>query len=150
MRVNRDDEGRHRGGGQGGCRGERGVGLVEVLVALVVLSVGMLGVAGLTGSVAKQTRQASWETEQALVAQQVMDSIRQAGYAGAASGADTLSIAGRRWAVSWTVTRATPSLKEVGVDVEGRRELPGRAFTARLHRTLPPSSARPPGGAGDG
>lgn len=143
MRVNRDDEGRGR-------RAERGFGLVEVLVALVVLSVGMLGAAGLTGSVATHTRQASWETAQVLVAQQLMDSIRQAGYAVAASGADTLSVAGRRWAASWTVTRAAPSLKEVSVDVEGRRELPGRTFTARLHRELHPSSARPPGGAGGG
>lgn len=133
-------------------RAERGFGLVETLVALLVLSVGMLGVAGLTGSVAKQTRRASWETEQALVAQQVMDSIRQAGYAAAADGADTLQIAGRQWAAAWTVTEPAPTLKRVDVDVDGRRELSARTYTARLHRPLALASAKPPqsGGGGGG
>lgn len=142
------------GGGSGvdGAPGRRqaGFGLVEVLVALVVLSAGMLGVAGLTGTAAEQTWRSAWETEQALVAQQLVDSIRQAGFGEAVDGADTLEIAGRRWAAAWTVTRPATALKRVDVALEGRRGLDARTFTTRLHRPLSPGSALPPSGGGGG
>lgn len=131
-------------------RGETGFGLVETLVALVVLTAGLLGVAGLTTTVAEQTRRSSWETEQALVAQQVMDSIRQAGYAAASDGTDTLSISGRQWAASWTVTKPVRSLKKVDVEVQARGDLGARTFAARLHRPVALSAAKPPQTGGGG
>lgn len=130
-----------------GRRAERGFGLVEALVALVVLTVGMLGVAGLSAGVAEQTRRSAWETEQALVAQQLMDSIRRAGYAAATDGADTLAMGGVEWAAAWAVSQASPGLKRVDVDVDGRGEMGDRTYTARLHQpTALPSNG---GGGGD-
>lgn len=122
--------------------GGAGFTVVEVLVALVVLSAGMIGVAGMTASVAEQTRRSAWKTEQALVAQQVVDSIRQAGFASAASGADTLPTGGRQWVASWRVSRPSVGLKRVDVRLERHGGLGARTFGSYLHRptSLPSGS----------
>lgn len=125
-----------------GGTGSGGFGLVEVLVALVLLSAGMLGVARLAATVAERTTRSSWETGQTLVAQQVLDSIRQAGHADATSGRDTLRASGRRWPVSWAVRPVADGLKEVRVRVEGVRTLEELEVSTRIHRPVPLSDGR--------
>lgn len=111
-----------------------GFGLIEVLVALVVLSAGLLGAAALSTAVERQRRLAARETGRTLVAQQVLDSLRQAGFAAARDGGTTLSLAGRRWPVSWSVEAVSSRLKAVEVRVEGRAGDAPLSFATRLHR----------------
>lgn len=114
--------------------GPPGFGLIEVLIALLVLSAGLLAAAGLSTAVEEQRRLASRETERTLVAQQVLDSIRQAGFVAARDGAAVLRVAGRRWPVTWAVQEAAPRLKTVEVRVQGRSGDAPLSVATRLHR----------------
>lgn len=133
-------------------RRESGFGLVEVLIAVVLLSVGVMGVAALTLGVARQSRRSARETGRTLAAQQVLDSIRRAGFGAAEDGRSTLAPDGRVWRASWAVRELSSDLKRVDVRIAGpgattegwgRRDL----FTARLHRPQSLAAASSPGGA---
>lgn len=121
---------------------EAGFSLIEVLIALLVLTIGMLAVAGLAGTVAQQTREGAWRSEQTLVAQQVVTEVVQEGYADATSYQDTLPMGGHEWPVTVTVTTVATDLKEVEVEVEGRGGMDARTYTTRLHRRIPLPAAR--------
>lgn len=119
-----------------------GFSLVEVLIALLVLTIGMLAVAGLASTVAQQTREGSWRSDQTLVAQQVVMEVVQDGYASASSYQDTLPMGGHEWPVQVTVTTVATDLKEVEVEVEGRGGMDARTYTTRLHRRVPLPASR--------
>lgn len=134
-------------GPTGGEVGTAGFGLIEVLVALVVLSAGLLGAAALSTAVEDQRRRAARETARTLVAQQVLDSLRGAGFTAAESGEAELRMAGRTWPVSWRVDGVAPRLKAVEVRIPGAGRA-DRALTvrSRLHRLRVPLSPRSGGG----
>lgn len=117
------------------ARGSAGFGLIEVLVGLVVLTAGLLGAAALASAVEQQRSRAARETARTLVAQQVLDSLRQAGFDAAGDGRAVRRVAGRTWPVSWSVTWLSARLKAVEVEVEGGRRGDAPLSTGtRLHR----------------
>lgn len=128
------------GGGRASRRtDESGIGLVEVLIALIILSVGMLSVAGISLSVGAQTRWSTWQTDQSLAAQEVLERVQREGFDAAASGTETVGIDNREYVVTRTVTLVEPRVKEVEVSVESEH-VSARTFTTRLYkeRPLPP------------
>lgn len=142
-RENRREDGRRD-------RREAGFGLVEVLVAVVLLAVGVTGVAALTLGVARHSRRSAAETGRTLAAQQVLDSIRRAGFGAAQDGGETLALDGRTWRASWAVSRTSAELKRVDVRVAesgaaGAGPAREGTFTARLHR---PRALAPAGTGG--
>lgn len=120
------------GGGRPEATG--GFGLVEVLVAVVVLAVGLLGVAAVAAGVAGLTLDASRETDRALVARQLLDSIRRAGYRSAVSGTAAPVQSGRTWPSSWTVTEESRGVRRVDLRVEADGRTRGLDLSTRLHR----------------
>lgn len=72
-------------------RRERGVTIVEGLVALVILSVGMLGIASLYVTSLKTGRTALLRTHAVTFVNDIIDSIRANGTAGAAYELDELA-----------------------------------------------------------
>ncbi len=119
---------------------EEGFGLVEVLIAVVILAFGLLALAGVSLSTAHQTRGAAYDTDQAMAAQQIMDAMAQ-NYAGVAVGSSdtTVTVAGRSYTVSRTVTQAATKLKSVQLVVTGATGVTPDTFVTRLHApvTLP-------------
>lgn len=140
MRPRTRETRRHRpSDGRRESRREAGFGLVEVLVAVVLLAVGVAGVAALTLGVARHSRRSAAETGRTLAAQQVLDSIRRAGFGAAEDGGATLALDGRTWRASWAVSRTSADLKRVDVRVAepgatGAGPARDGTFTARLHR----------------
>lgn len=128
---------------------EDGFGLVEVLVAVVVLAAGVLGLASLSAGVAALTGEAQRETAGALVARQLLDSLRAAGYRAAASGSAERVQWGRRWRASWSVDEPRSGLKRVDLRLRGEGEAEARLAAARLLRpVVPPGSDFRGGGGG--
>lgn len=117
-----------------------GIGLVEVLIALAILSVGLLSIAGIAMSVGAQTRLSTWQTDQALAAQVVLERVHNAGYDAATDGTDTVYIGSKRYIANRSVTVVEARVKEVRVTVSSQYDVVPRAFTTRLHqaRQLPP------------
>jgi len=139
MRPRARETRRHRPSDGRRDRREAGFGLVEVLLAVVLLAVGVAGVAALTLGVARHSRRSAAETGRTLAAQQVLDSIRRAGFGAVQDGGATLALDGRTWRASWAVSRTSADLKRVDVRVaEPGAAAAGPArevtFTARLHR----------------
>lgn len=127
-------------------RGSHGFSLVEVLLAVLLLSVAVLSVAGLAAGVARESRRSARETARTLAAQRTLDSVRRAGFERAVDGRATVALDGRRWTVTWAVTREAPGLKRVAVAVsDGDGGDPSDFASIRLHR-LP---ALDSGGAAD-
>lgn len=120
--------------------GASGVSLVEVLIALSILTIGMLSVAGITLSVGAQTNWATWQTDQALAGQQVLERVQQAGFDAAVSGTDTVTIGNRTYVVNRVVSQVAPRVKEVRATVVSSGSAAPRTFVTRLHkpRPLPP------------
>lgn len=118
---------------------ESGLGLIEVITAMVILSVGVLAVAGLTLQVGAQNRLSTWQTDQSLAAQQVMESMQRAGYAAAAGRTDTVTVGNRTYVVTSTVTTPSNRLKQVSLGVQSPRGGPARTYTGRVYqnRQLP-------------
>lgn len=120
-------------------RDESGVGLIEVITAMVILSVGVLAVAGLTLQVGAQNRLSTWQTDQSLAAQQVMESMQRAGYAAAANRTDTVTVGNRTYVVTSTVSTPSNRLKQVSLSVQSPRGGAARTYTGRVYqnRQLP-------------
>lgn len=132
------------GGGRGATgrdRGETGFGLVEVLVAVVVLSLGLLGVASVSAGVAVLTRDAARETARALVARELLDSIRVAGYHAAAGGDGRPVQWDREWRAAWSVTESGRGLKRVELRVWGAGGRAATVVSTLLHRRATPPGA---------
>lgn len=118
---------------------EAGIGLVEVLIAVTILAVGLLSIAGISLSVGAQTRWSSWQTDQALAGQSVLERVHREGYAAASSGTDTVMIGDRLYTVNRQVTQVSSRVKEVKVTVSAVGDVQPRSFVTRLHeaRQLP-------------
>ena len=122
---------------------ETGLGLVEVLVSMIILSVGMLTIAGISLHVVTQNALSTSQTDQALAAQQVMESLQIAGYANVSSGSDTITVANRQWVVAKSVTTPSARVKLVQLTVTAAgyrgRQFSARVFTGRIYnaRQLP-------------
>lgn len=118
---------------------DSGMGLVEVLIALVILSFGLLSVAGISLSVGAQTRWATWETDQSLVAQEVLERVQSEGYESAANGTETVSIGNREYDVTREVEDVANRVKEVRVSISSTHAAE-RVFVTRVYkpRPLPP------------
>lgn len=123
----------------GRLRDQRGIGLIEVMVALILLAVGMMAVAGISLQVAAQNRWSSWQTDQTLAAQEVLERVQHEGYASAASGTDTVTIGQNTYTVNRSVTQVTNRVKQVQVTVVSPHGARSRTFTSRLYepRQLP-------------
>lgn len=119
-------------------RPDAGFGLVEVLVALVLISVGLLSIASVTLSSSRRLKEATWETQQTQVAQQVMDRLRQEGYDAAVSGSERVTASTVEYDVQRTVSRLGPGVKEVVLTVGASEPpVPARTFRTRLRRLQP-------------
>lgn len=120
-----------------------GFGLVEVLVATLLLAVGLLAVAGVALSAARQTRSAQIRTDQALVGQQVLELMLARPFPELRPGLPdtTLTVGGRRFRVTRSVTPLTPRRKELEVTVQAAVGEGAKTFMTRVH-------AGPGGGSG--
>lgn len=121
-------------------RDQAGFGLVEVLVAVVILAFGLLAVAGVSLMVAGQTRGAAYDTDQAMIAQQIMDVMAQDYDAVATGSSDTtVTISGRTYTVTSNVSSPSSRLKDVELVVSGTGRVSPDTFVTRLHkrRALP-------------
>ena len=119
---------------------ESGLGLIEVLVSLIILSVGMMAIAGVSLQVGTQTKLSTWQTDQSMAAEQVMESLQRAGYAAAASGSDTVSVGNRVYQVTRVVSSPLTRVKLVQLTVTPLTgTASARVFTNRMYdnRQLP-------------
>lgn len=117
-------------------RDERGFGLVEILIAMLVLSVGLLALTTITAGVASQTRISAERTSQAMAAQQVLEDYARRGYAAAASGVDTVNLAGQQYIVTTTVTDVGTRVRQVSALVTGRGPSVARTYTTRIYEPM--------------
>ena len=118
-----------------------GFGLVEVLVALTILAVGLLAVGGLVWGIARQAREAAIRTEQTLAARQVLDALKDRGYAELTPGTSdtTLVVGERHYTVRRTVSPEGTDLKRLSAAVSAAGGVPARTYATLLgrHRELP-------------
>lgn len=122
--------------------GAEGLGLIEVLIAIVILSIGMMAIAGISLQVAAQNSMSTWQTDQSLAAQLVMERLQGwgYGYGTAASGTDTVMVGNRTYLVNRLVTNPAPRVRDVKLTVispAGRAS--SRVFVSRIYanRQLP-------------
>lgn len=120
-------------------KGQEGFGLIELLIAITILAIGLMAVAGIALAVASQTRLATYQTDQALAAQEVLERMQAKGYASATDTTENLSFGNRSYTVTVTVTQPSSRVKEVAAQVSGIGPLNSRTFTTRLYqpRQLP-------------
>jgi prepilin-type N-terminal cleavage/methylation domain-containing protein len=116
---------------------ESGFGLVEMLIALTILVVGLVAVSGLSLASADQARIANWRSQQAAAAQIVLENIQSEGFAAAAGGMDTVSIAGHEYAVKVAVSQISSRVKQVSIAVAGVGDVGSVAYSARLYKPRP-------------
>lgn len=126
------------------CRSQDGFGLVEALIALTILVIGLVAVSGLSVASADQARIANWRSEQATAGQMALEDVQRAGWAGAASGSDTVTVSGHEYEVTYTVTDVTPRVREVVARVAAVGEVGAREFTTRVYRPRPLPPENPP------
>jgi Tfp pilus assembly protein PilV len=96
---------------------DRGFGITEALIAVTILVIGLLAVTGLTLATALQARTADLRSDQMITGQTAIEKVRQAGFAAAASGVDTVTTGGRTFYVTRTVTDINDRTKLVNVDI---------------------------------
>jgi Tfp pilus assembly protein PilV len=118
-----------------------GIGLIEVLAALIIMSIGMLAIAGISLQVGAQNQWSTWQTDQALAAQQVMERLQRVGYPGTTNGTDTVSVGNRSYVVNRVVSQPAPRVKRVQLTVLSSQGAAPRVFVSRIYQTrqLPPS-----------
>lgn len=120
-----------------------GIGLIEVLAALIIMSIGMLAIAGISLQVGSQNQWSTWQTDQAMAAQQVMERLQRMDYTTIASGTDTVSVGNRTYVVNRLVSGPAPRVKRVQLTVLSTQPQPTspRVFVSRIYQTrqLPPS-----------
>lgn len=122
---------------------EAGFGLVEALIAFVLLAIGLLAVAGIALSVAAQTQDASYTTDQDQAAQQVLEVTETAGYSSVPVGTKdtTVSVGDFSYQVTRTVSQVNPRTKRVTVEVPGQGDDPDEQMVTHVYdRRTPPSS----------
>ena len=112
-----------------------GIGLIEVLAALIIMSVGTLAIAGISLQVGAQNRWSTWQTDQAMAAQQVMERLQRVGYTGTANGMDTVSVGNRQYVVNRAVSQPAPRVKRVQLTVVSSQGAAPRVFVSRIYET---------------
>ena len=113
---------------------EDGFGLVETLIAFTILVIGLLAVSGLTLASATQARIADRWSDIATAGQVVIEMVQLRGYDSAVSGTDTVSVSGKDYPVTLTVTNVSSRVREVQAVVDGSGPTSTRTFTARVYR----------------
>lgn len=108
-------------------------------MAITIGAIGVLAIAGLQTGAATQKRLAEGRTTQALIAQQVFEEVHREGYAAAVSRTYAVSVAGRPYNVSTTVSNVALRVRRVIVHVPTVGSVPARNFTLRIHdaRSMP-------------
>jgi hypothetical protein len=116
------------------AQSEAGFGLVETLIAFTILVIGLLAVSGLTLASATQARIADRWSDIATAGQVVIETVQLRGYDSAVTGMDTVSVSGRDYPVTLTVTNVSSRVREVQAVVDGSGPASTRTFTARVYR----------------
>lgn len=116
------------------AQSEAGFGLVETLIAFTILVIGLLAVSGLTLASAAQARIADRWSDIATAGQVVIETVQLRGYDSAVNGTDTVSVSGRDYPVTLTVTNVSSRVREVQAVVDGSGPASTRTFTARVYR----------------
>jgi len=116
---------------------ESGFGLVETMIALTILVIGLVAVSGLSLASADQARIANWRSQQAAAAQMVLEDVQTEGFGSAASGMDTVSVAGRDYPVKIGVSDVSSRVKQVMIVVAGVGDIDSVTYTTRLYKPRP-------------
>ena len=116
------------------ARCEDGFGLVETLIAFTILVIGLLAVSGLTLASATQARIADRWSDIATAGQMVIETVQLRGYDSAVNRTDTVSVGGKDYPVTLTVTTVSSRVREVEAVVDGSGPTSTRTFTARVYR----------------
>ncbi|MCL7965325.1 MAG: prepilin-type N-terminal cleavage/methylation domain-containing protein [marine benthic group bacterium] len=116
------------------ARCEDGFGLVETLIAFTILVIGLLAVSGLTLASATQARIADRWSDIATAGQMVIETVQLRGYDSAVNRTDTVSVGGKDYPVTLTVTTVSSRVREVQAVVDGSGPTSTRTFTARVYR----------------
>jgi hypothetical protein len=117
------------------AQSEAGFGLVETLIAFTILVIGLLAVSGLTLASAAQARIADRWSDIATAGQVVIETVQMRGYDSAVNGTDTVSVSGKEYPVTLTVTNVSSRVREVQAVVDGSGPASVRTFTARVYRS---------------
>jgi len=135
-------------------RGEDGFGIVETLIAFTILVIGLLAVSGLTLAASTQARLADRWNDIATAGQIEIETVQFRGYDSAINRTDTVSVGGRDYPVTLTVTNVSSRVREVVAVVDGAGPATMRTFTARVYRPrslpMPYDPSALPGGGGGG
>ena len=131
-------------------RREDGFGIVETLIAFTILVIGLLAVSGLTLASSTQARIADRWSDVATAGQLTIETVQFRGYDSAVSGTDTVSVGGRDYPVTLTVTNVSSRVREVQVVVDGMGPATVRTFTARVYRPRSLPMPYDPTGLGSG
>jgi hypothetical protein len=134
-------------------RSEDGFGIVETLIAFTILVIGLLAVSGLTLASSAQARIADRWSDMATAGQLTIETVQFRGYDSATNRTDTVSVGGRDYPVTLTVTDVSSRVREVQAVVDGTGPASVRTFTARVYRprSLPsPYDPTALGGGGGG
>jgi len=115
-------------------RDERGFGLVETMIAFTILVIGLLAVSGLTLASAAQARIADRRSDVATAGQVMIETLQLQGFDSAVNRIDTVSVGGKDYPVSLTVTSISSRVREVQAVVDGSGPAATRTFTARVYR----------------
>lgn len=115
-------------------RDEHGFGLVETMIAFTILVIGLLAVSGLTLASAAQARIADRRSDIATAGQIMVETLQLQGFDSAVNRIDTVSVGGRDYPVSLTVTSISSRVREVQAVVDGSGPAAQRTFTARVYR----------------
>ena len=115
-------------------RDERGFGLVETMIAFTILVIGLLAVSGLTLASAAQARIADRRSDVATAGQIMIETLQLQGFDSAVNRVDTVSVGGKDYPVSLTVTSVSSRVRQVQAVVDGSGPAATRTFTARVYR----------------
>lgn len=115
---------------------DAGFGLVEALVAILVFAVGLLAVAGMTLSVAGQSRASTYQTEQTMTAQEILEYQLDKGYAGLTAGTTdtTVVMDSRSYDVRIVVTDQGPRARKVELTVSGHEDTSPTSVSSLVHK----------------
>ncbi len=135
-------------------RSDEGFGIVETLIAFTILVIGLLAVSGLTLASSTQARVADRWNDVATAGQIAIEMVQFRGYDSATNRTDTVSVSGKDYPVTLTVTSISSRVREVQAVVDASGPASMRTFTARVHRPrslpMPYDSVGGGGGGGGG
>jgi Tfp pilus assembly protein PilV len=116
---------------------DSGFGLVETLIALTILVIGLIAVSGLSLASASQARIANWRSQQAAVAQMVLEDVQSDGWSSAVSAVHTINVAGHDYPVKVGVSRVSSRVKQVTIAVAGVGDVDAVVYRTLLYKPRP-------------